>query len=58
MKSKKKMQRFAHTVVENFETFMTIQKTSLSIGREGAFFDTPSFFMFIRNRKDSHENFP
>ena len=52
------MQRFAHTVVENFETFMTIQKTSLSIGREGAFFDTPSFFMFIRNRKDSHENFP
>ena len=26
--------------------------------REGAFFDTPSFFMFIRNRKDSHENFP
>ena len=52
------MHKYVHTVVENFETFMTIQKTGISKSREGAFFDTPSFFMFIRNRKDSHENFP
>ena len=58
MKSKKKMHKFVHTVEENFEVFMTIQKTGISKSREGAFFDTPSFFMFIRNRKDSHENFP